>query len=86
MEGGRRLVFRKLQAKNAPSVRRKERRLFDKLLNRAVQFVDGVPVLAFHCVHDAVLQVVLEDDLAGVVNRAADGGELHQHLDRKSVV
>lgn len=56
------------------------RLLLDELLDGGAELVDGLLVALLDCVHDAVAQVVLQDDLAGVVQGAADGGELDQHL------
>ena len=46
-------------------------RSLHKLLDGTVELVNGSPVLGAHGVHNAVLQVVLEDDLARIVQGAA---------------
>ena len=55
-------------------------RLFHKLLNGLTQAVDGAFVAHLDGVHHAVADVVVEDHLSGVVQGAADGGKLHQHI------
>ena len=54
--------------------------LLDEFLDGGAELVDSLLVALLNGVHDAVAQVILKDDLAGVVEGAADGGELHQHL------
>lgn len=54
--------------------------LLYELLNGPVQFVDGGPVLILHRLHDTVLQMILENDLTGVVQSASHGGQLDEHL------
>ncbi len=51
--------------------------LFDKLLNGLIQLLNRLVVMVFHRVHDAVVHVVLQNDLAGVVDGAADRGQLN---------
>ncbi len=53
---------------------------FHKLLDGLAKVVDGGLVSGLDGVHHAVADVVVQDDLAGVVDGAADGSELDQHI------
>ena len=44
------------------------------------EFVDGLGIALLRRLHDAVLQVILQYDLAGVLKRGLHRGQLDQHL------
>ena len=48
--------------------------LFHELVDGSLQVRDGLQVSLLHGVHDAMVDVILEDDLAGVGQGGADGG------------
>ena len=52
----------------------------DKLVDGFVDFFDGFLVLFFHSLHNAVLQMLLEERLAGVVDFCLDGSQLNQNI------
>ena len=64
----------------ARACRRTSGRSLDEFPDGGAELVDGLLVALLDGVHDAVAQMILEDDLAGVVQRAADSRKLHQHL------
>ena len=55
-------------------------RLGHELLDGAVELLEGFAVPVLNGVRHAVLDVVLQDNLRGVVQRGAHGGELNEHL------
>jgi len=52
--------------------------LFDELFDSAIQLVYGGAVLAANRVNNAVFEVVFQYHFAGIIDSAADGGELDQ--------
>jgi len=54
--------------------------LFHILFDGSAQIVDGLLVALAGGVHNTVLQMILKDDLAGIVDGGAHGGNLNQHL------
>ena len=54
--------------------------LFHKFVHSFAEAVDGVLISGCHRIHHAVVDMVFEDYLAGVVQRRAHSGQLNQHL------
>ena len=54
--------------------------LFHIFFDGGAEIVDGLLVALTGGVDNSVLQVVLEDDLSGVVDGGADGGDLNEDL------
>ena len=72
--------LRRHTAGGAARLARPQVGLLDKLLNGTVELVNSGAVAVLHRIRDAVLQMVLEDDLARVVDRAADCRQLDEDL------
>ena len=43
--------------------------LLHKSVDRFFQFLDSIPVSMLHCIHDAVFYMILQDDLACIIDR-----------------
>ena len=51
-----------------------------EFFDRLIQLVDGLLVAGLHGIGQTVIDVVLQDDLCGVVERRAHGRKLDEHL------
>jgi len=54
--------------------------LFHKLIYRLAQVVDGTIVTGGHRVHHTMVDMILQDYLAGIIQRGTDCSQLNQHL------
>ena len=54
--------------------------LFHIPIDRLAQLVDSLGIALLRRLHDAVLEVILQYDLAGILERGLHRGQLDQHL------
>ena len=65
---------------NHPFIQRVVAILFHIFIDGLTEIVDGLLVALLRRIEYAVAQVILKDELAGVVDGAAHGGDLYEHL------
>ena len=51
-----------------------------EFFDRLIQLIDGLLVTGLHGIGQAVVDVVFQDDLCGVIERRAHGRKLDEHL------
>ena len=60
--------------------------LFHKLINGGAQVVQCLLVVIFHGINDAVADMILQNDLADIVDGRLDRCQLYQHLTAVSAI
>lgn len=54
--------------------------LLHELVDRGVDLLEGFRIAFFHCLYNAVIEVLPEDQLAGIGQFGANGCQLDQHI------